>query len=360
MRRECDNGVLVLRHKRLRKNRSTMSTLQDVANLAGVSTATVSRYLTNPELVRKERRARIETAISETDYIPHGAAQALASQRSRTIGAVVPTLDNAIFAKGIQAFQQHLQSAGYTLFIASSDYSLDEEYTQGETLIARGVDGMMLVGSDHDERFYERLRQKEMPYVNTWAYREGSEHPCVGFDNFDAAYRQASYLLDIGHTRFGVISGMTRDNDRARDRLDGILRALSERGVQISDQMIYESPYDITTSRQFTKRLLSSETLPTAVVCGNDILAYGALLECQSNGFIVPTDISVVGFDDLPLSQHMRPSLTTMNVPSEEMGRKAADYLLARLNGETVPVQVRLETNLIVRASAAPPNEAPG
>jgi len=341
--------------KRFRKDRTSMITLQDVANHAGVSTATVSRYLTNPTLVREERRTRIAASIAELGYIPHGAAQALASQRSRTIGAIVPTLDNAIFAKGIQAFQKHLQAAGYTLLIASSDYSLDEERTQGESLIARGVDAMMLIGSDHHDRLYERLQQMKMPYVNTWSYVEKSEHPCVGFDNFNAAVRQASYLLDIGHTRFGIISGITRDNDRARDRLKGILHILKKHGINVPDSMLYETIYDLTTSRQYTKRLLAVKEPPTAIICGNDILAYGALLECQASGLKVPNDISIVGFDDLPMSQHIHPAITTMHVPSEEMGRRAADYLLARLNGEAVPDQTELEANLILRGSTAPP-----
>lgn len=344
-----------MERKRLRKSQRSKATLQDVAQHAEVSTATVSRFLTDPSLVREERRKRIEEAIAELGYLPHGAAQALASQRSRTIGAIVPTLDNAIFARGIQAFQQRLQTAGYTLLIASSNYSLDEERTQAETLIARGVDGMMLVGSDHHERLYERLALMEIPYVNTWVFRPGSEHPCVGFDNFSAATRQVSYLSDMGHTSFGVIAGITEDNDRARDRLDGVLHALKQRGIILGEDRIHESPYDIAASRDVMKRLLLLSAPPTAVICGNDVIAYGALLECRSNGLDVPRDISVVGFDDLPLSQHIRPSLTTVHVPSNEMGSKAADYLLARLEGVATQERVELEANLILRDSSAPP-----
>lgn len=344
-----------VQRKRYRKSRALAVTLQDVADHAGVSTATVSRYLASSDSVREERRARIESAIAELGYIPHGAAQALASQRSRTIGAIVPTLDNAIFARGIQAFQQRLQDAGYTLFVASSNYSLEEERTQGETLMVRGVDGMMLVGSDHDARFYERLRQMNMPYVNTWSFTDGDGHPCVGFDNFDAASRQAAYLLDIGHKRFGIISGITRHNDRARDRLDGVLHTLSERGVSVPDSHLYECKYDIPSSRQVMNRLLAADPPPTAVVCGNDVLAYGALIECQVNGRKVPEDVSIVGFDDLQMSQHIQPPLTTVHVPSEEMGRMAADYLLACLNGETATERTKLDANLILRGSTAPP-----
>jgi len=344
--------------KRLRKGRASSGvTLQDVAEHAEVSTATVSRYLTSPDQVREERRTRIQSAIETLGYIPHGAAQALASQRSRTIGAIVPTLDNAIFARGIQEFQQRLQGAGYTLFVASNDYSLDEERTQAENLIMRGVDGIMLIGLDHDERLFARLEQMGMPYINTWSYVRDSPHPCIGFDNFNAARRQANYLLDIGHQRFGILCGITHDNDRARDRLDGARSALAAHGVTVPDSMIYECPYDIAASREKTKRLLAADSPPTAIICGNDIIAYGALLECQASGQRVPDDVTVVGFDDLPMSQHMQPGLTTVHVPSGAMGRKAADYLLARLNGEEAPAKIELEANLILRASAAPPRK---
>lgn len=341
--------------KRLQKKGRNTPNLQDVAEHAGVSTASVSRFLTNPQLVREERRLRIQASIAELGYIPHGAARALASQRSHTIGAIVPTLDNAIFAKGIQAFQKRLQDAGYTLFIASSNYSQDEELTQAETLIARGVDGMLLIGLNHHKQLFDRLKQTQLPYINTWSFKSDSDHPCIGFNNFEAAVRQTTYLLDIGHTRFGVISGITRDNDRAYDRLQGIQHTLAQRGLNIGDGMLSECPYEIAASRQAMKKLLSEDEPPTAVICGNDVLAYGALLECQASGHSVPQEVSITGFDDLPLSTHIQPPLTTMHVPSQDMGQRAADYLLACLNGETVPDRTELEVSLILRGTTAPP-----
>ena len=344
--------------KRLHKEANGAPTLQNVAAAAGVSTATVSRYLANPDQVREERRQRIESAITELNYIPHGAARALASQRSRTMGAIVPTLDSAIFATGIQAFQERLKDAGYTLLVASSNYSHDEERTEAEALLTRGVDGIMLVGYDHHDQLYKRLRQKRLPYINTWSFRRDSKEPCIGFDNFDAMVRLTTYLLNIGHHRFGIIAGVTEGNDRAADRLRGIRKTLSDRGLSVPDGMVIECPYEIGVSRQAMKRLLAQNEPPTAVICGNDVLAYGAILECQASGRIVPDDISIAGFDDLPLSAHFHPPLTTMHVPSEEMGQRAADYLLACVNEESGPTFTELEANLIVRGTSAPPRNA--
>jgi LacI family transcriptional regulator len=327
--------------------------LEDVAKRADVSSATVSRYLSNPDLVREERRLRISAAIKDLGYIPHGAARALASKRTSTIGAIVPTLDNAIFAKGIQSFQAHLQSAGYTLFVASSNYSLSEEQEQAETLITRGVDGILLVGLSHDPRLFKLLEQAGIPYVNTWAYDSSIGQPCIGFDNYGSARRLAEYLIDLGHKRFGVISAITRDNDRAFNRLNGVRDALSAHSIDLPNDAVIECHYDLSDGRLAMRRLLNLASPPTAIICGNDILAYGAVIECQDGGLDVPADVSVVGFDDLPMSRHIRPTLTTMHVPSEEMGRRAAEYLVARLAGKDPPEYVELEVSLIVRGSTA-------
>ncbi|MEQ8604792.1 MAG: LacI family DNA-binding transcriptional regulator [Marivibrio sp.] len=341
-------------NKRLRKPAANGVTLQHVAERAGVSTATVSRYLSRPDQVRQARRARIEQAVADLGYIPHGAARALASSRTQTIGAIVPTLDNAIFAQGIHAFQRRLQEAGYTLFIASHGYSLLEERIQAETLLARGVDGMLLIGLDHDPGLYRRLDKLGTPYVSAWSYDRRAERPCIGFDNHKAALAQAGHLLDLGHRRFGVLAGVIRDNDRARDRLEGVRTALNARGVALTPAQVQECPYELGASRAAAKRLLALDPRPTAIVCGNDVIAYGALLECQASGVDVPAEISIVGFDDLPLSEHLQPALTTVHVPSETMGRKAAEFLLARLGGEDPPDKVELAANLILRASTAP------
>jgi LacI family transcriptional regulator len=344
--------------KRFQKPGEKKPSLEDVAKRADVSSATVSRYLSNPDLVREKRRSRISAAIKDLGYIPHGAARALASRRSSTIGAIVPTLDNAIFAKGIQSFQAHLQSAGYTLFVASSNYSLSEEQEQAETLITRGVDGILLVGLNHDPRLFKQLEQAGIPYINTWAYDSSIGQPCVGFDNYDSARRLAEYLIDLGHRRFGVISGVTRDNDRAFNRLNGVRDALSASSIDLPNDAIIECHYDLSDGRQAMRWLLNVGSPPTAIICGNDVLAYGAVIECQDGGLDVPADVSVVGFDDLPMSRHIRPTLTTMHVPSEEMGRRAAEYLIARLTGKDTPEYIELEVSLIVRGSTARPRNS--
>ena len=333
--------------------------LVDVAALAQVSTATVSRYLNTPASVRPALRERVAAAIHRLGYVPHGAARALASSRTRTIGAVIPTVDNAIFASGIQALQRRLSAAGYTLLLACSDYDPANEVRQVESFVTRGVDGVMLVGEAHDPRVYRLLAGKAIPYVNTWIHGAASVHPCIGFDNRDAACRIARYIADIGHTEIAMIAGVTAYNDRAAERVAGVRQALAERGLRLPSHRLVESPYRIADGRRAMGRILSAPQPPTAVICGNDVLAFGALFEAQGRGIDVPGSLSVTGFDDLELASQLDPPLTTMRVPTAEMGHRAAEYLLARLDNQPTQDRVALEVGLTVRGSTAPPRRRP-
>jgi LacI family transcriptional regulator len=345
--------------KRLQTERRSGSKISDVAVLAGVSTATVSRCLNAPASVRTELRERVGAAVRQLGYVPHGAARALASQRSKTIGAVIPTFNNAIFASGVHALQRRLSEAGYTLLLACSDYDQENELRQIETLVTRGVDGVMLVGEAHDARVYQLLAAKTLPYVNTWIYGAASVHPCVGFDNRDAAHRLARYVIDIGHTEIAMIAGITAHNDRAAERVEGVRQALEERGLGFSPDRLIESPYNIADGGLALRQVMGSARPPTAVICGNDVLAFGALFEAQRSGIEVPARLSITGFDDLELAAQLNPPLTTMRVPTIEMGRRAAEYLLARLDERPTQKCVALEVGLTVRGTTAPPWRRP-
>ena len=340
---------------RLQKPVSHGPSLRDVALRAEVSTATVSRCLNSPEAVRPVLRRRVEAAVEELGYVRHGAARALRSQKSWTMGAVIPTIDNAIFASGVQALQGRLRLDGYTLLLASTEYDPRRELEEVEKLIARGVDGLVLIGEEHLPQLYELLQRKAIPYVNTWCFDAASPHPNVGFDNRAAAAQVTRYLLDMGHRDFAMIAGLTANNDRAAQRIEGVTAALRERGLRLEPGRLIERAYDIGEGRVALRELAALAPRPTAVVCGNDILALGALFECRASGIPVPLAMSICGFDDLTLAAHVDPPLTTARVPSQEMGCAAAEYLLARVDGQAGRPQIKLDVNLIVRASSGPP-----
>jgi LacI family transcriptional regulator len=326
--------------------------LRDVAAQAGVSTATVSRVLNGTATVSDVVRKRVERATQKLGYVPNGAARALSSRRMRAIGAIVPSIENGGFAAAISGLQRRLDEAGFSLLLASSQYDPKVELREATMLLSHGVDGIMIVGGDHDKDLLPIIQKKQVPFVETWTTTD--RHPCVGFDNAKAAARLTEYLLDIGHTRIGVIAGQTRHNDRASRRVAGIRKSLADRGLKLESEWLIERPYRIPDGRLAMKSLLSSATRPTAVICGNDQLAFGAMIEAAAQGLKIPEDISVAGFNDLDYAAFLNPPLTTMRVPAEEIGRAAGDYLLGKITGASVLPMTEIEVSLIVRGSTGP------
>jgi LacI family transcriptional regulator len=329
--------------------------IRDVAQHAGVSTASVSRAINNPESVRQDMRARIDAAIAELGYIPDAAARALSSRRTRTIGAIVPTVDNAMFARGIESLQRYLSLQNYLLLLATSGYDPEVECKQAQNMASRGIDGLILRGDVHTEGLRRLLATQRIPFVNVGVYHPDKPYPSVGANNETAAFRACSYLLDLGHRDIGMVAALSANNDRASARVAGVRRALAERGLQLPAQWLLEVPYHLDDARQAARMLVALPRRPTAVVCGNDVIAYGVLLEAERSGLHVPRDLSVMGFDDLEWSRHLRPSLTTMHLPTDEVWGRAGDYLVRTLNGLPAPLHHEVDASLVVRESTAPP-----
>jgi LacI family transcriptional regulator len=290
--------------------------------------------------------------MRELGYMPNGAARALRSLRSRTMGIVIPTLNHAIYARLVEALQRRLAGEGYSLLVATSEYDLFQEEHQARLLVERGVEGLALIGDLHRPDLYRLLDRT--PYLNTYVYRPDTGHPCVGFDNRRAAYDLTEFLIGLGHCAFGVISAVTEGNDRASDRVAGVRAALETHGLRLPPEAVYERPYSILSGREGVRYLRSLTPAPTAIVCGNDVLAMGSLVECRALGIGVPDQISVVGFDNLEFAAHLDPPLTTMEVPAAEMGERAAEFLLRRANGQSALPSIHLEPRLIVRRTAGP------
>jgi LacI family transcriptional regulator len=188
----------------------------------------------------------------------------------------------------------------------------------------------------------------------TWNYGNG-KHPAVGFDNQHAGRLLADYLLQLGHRRFGVIAGILKDNDRASARLKGVQESLMLAGIPFSDNCVVERPYSIEGGRDGLSLLLTRKPLPTAIICGNDILAVGALYEARARHIEVPEKLSIAGFDDMPLASVTSPPLTTVHFPMAEVGTNAAVYLLNVLGASQEPVEHELPIRLTVRGSVGPP-----
>lgn len=303
-------------------------------------------------MVRAETRARIEAVVAELGYTPHFGGRALASNRTNTIGAVIPTMENAIFARGIQAMEDELSDRGVTLLIATSHYDDEREARQVRTLLARGVDAVALIGRSRPDSVYETLRGRGVPCVTLWSVDAEGGPPFVGFDNRAAARAMAELVLAYGHRRIAMIAGIAAGNDRAAARIEGTRDALGASGVALEAPRLVETVYDLEAAAAAATRLMALDHAPTAIICGNDVLAAGALRGVRLSGRRVPEDVSVVGYDDIDLSTVVDPPLTTIRVPHRRMGRAAAEMLLRMIDGETVESR-RFDFELVRRQSLA-------
>ena len=327
--------------------------LKDVAKRAGVSTATVSRVINGTAVVSEEMRRRVELACATLGYIPNGAARALSTRRTRTIGAVVPTIENDGFARTVFALQRSLQQSGRTLLLANSDYDPAIELEAVMRLLSQGIDGLMLIGGEHDKLLRKHLERKHVPVIEAWTL--GDPSASVGFDNARAASVLTDHLLDLGHRRIAVVAGKLEHNDRAAARVLGMRESLRRRGLQLLAEWTTAQPYRVGEGRLAARQLLCEGERPTAILCGNDQLAFGVLAEARAMGVSVPRDLSVTGFGDSDYAEFLDPPLTTMRVPAEEIGRRAAAFLLSRINGESTEHGSTVEVELVIRATTAPP-----
>lgn len=329
--------------------------LNDVAKAAGCSASTVSRALRMPEVVRDEVAQRIFAEVRRLGYTPNNAARALRSRRTQMIGAVLPTLEHAIYARLANSLENELARDGYSLIVTTSGFDVKREFEQTQMMIERGAEGLVLVGDAHRNELYDFLKLRNVPFINTYIYNAGSGHPCVGFDNRKTASQIADYLLSLGHREIAMLAGMSKNNDRVLQRIQGVRDAMLMHQLPFPPDRIVEAPYAITAGRSGMRRLLAQSPRPTAVICTSDILAFGCISECAAAGVSVPDEVSVIGFDDLEFAPHLQPPLTTMQIPAVEMGVQAARYLIDVLEGKAPLDSVELEARLIIRDTAARP-----
>lgn len=333
---------------------SQSPTLADVSKHAGVSTATVSRCLNSPSQVTESTRDRVLAAVKELGYAPNFGAQALAAKRTNTFGAIVPTLENAIFARGLQAFQEELGQQGITLLVASSSYSKEQEEEQIRNLVARGADALLLIGHERTEQSYAFLEKRQIPYVVAWVYDQNEPRVSIGFDNRKAMGALAREVLGFGHRRLALITAERHDNDRARQRFEGAVDALEENGLDHSDLIVVETQYTIAKGADAFAQLMSMPVPPTAILCGNDVLAAGALSMAQKMGVDVPGEVSITGFDDIEIAEIVTPALTTVHVPDRDMGKHAALTLMEMRNQGAKGESIKLDASVQLRGSLGP------
>ncbi|MFK7992674.1 MAG: LacI family DNA-binding transcriptional regulator [Granulosicoccus sp.] len=327
-----------------------MPTQKDVARLASVSTATVSRVINRRAGVSCEVHKRVEQAIDVLAYRPHAGARALALQRSGTLGAIVPTLNNALFAQGINAFERCAQSLGYSFNLALFHDDPQQEYELAMRMIERGVDGLLLVGNDHDSGIFDRLKKASIRHVCAWTFDECSRFPHIGFDTTIAMQELVDHLLAHGHRKFGMLAGRVGDSVGTNKCIQGVVSRLNHHGLALLPQCIVEVSNSLSDGRKAFWELINNDV--SAILCDDDVIAQGALLEAVKMGLSIPEDLSITGFGNSDFSAELSPSLTSVQINACDMGEIAARSLITAIENKTAVVSCQLDTQLVIRESS--------
>ncbi|MGN7778786.1 LacI family DNA-binding transcriptional regulator [Mycolicibacterium sp. 22603] len=342
--------------RRTRGASSTRSvTMLEVGQAAGVSAQTVSRVLSSPDRVSLATRERVHRAIEETGYVPNLAASHLASNRSRSIAAIVPVISSSVFSDTLRAAADRLSPAGYQITVGYTDYQEEREEDLIRGAISRRPDGFLIVGTLHTEQTTRLLRAYGAPVVETWDWNTDPLDTLVGFSNRDALIDVVRYLVDKGHRRLTFAGVIRRGDSRAIRRLEGFsagVRALlPDEPLRIVDLPGRDVSMD--TGVDLLDTALERHPETTALVFPSDVFAAAAVLAAQRRGVSVPDDLAITGFGDFEMARHLIPALTTVNVDVDEIGTKAADLLLARIEGNHVPAPtVDVGYRIVARGTA--------
>lgn len=339
------------------KPRSGRITLNDVAAHANVSAVTASRVLRKPEMVSADLRARVDTAVRELAYIPNQLASALASSRTGRVGVIVPSLTNGVFNDYLRALHDVFVPAGFHVLVLNSHYMPGREEKAIATMLGQFPEAIILAGIGQTPQARRSLQQAGIPVVQTMEIADQPIDINIGLSQRDAGYAAARHLFDLGHRHVGNISAPL--DSRSLTRIDGYLQAVEEFA---SEPMVVsvDQPSSVPFGGRLLKELMARWPAVTAVFCGNDNLALGALFECQRRGIRVPEDLSIIGFNDLEVSACAYPSLSSIATPRYEMARCAAEIILEIIRGSgqrPKQRQVDLGFRLIARESTAKPQK---
>ena len=329
-----------------RKQPSGRITLRDVAREAGVSPSTASRALNDSRLISAETREGVLRVAARLEFAPDPLARALNAGGTNTVGAVIPTINHAIFAAFLEALEAGLDAHGYCLVIATTATDPLVERERARSLLEMGARALIVSGLEHDPELISLAKRFGAPVVATSIHEASASLPTIGYDNAGLARQAMRHLLELGHTDVALVHGPTAQNDRTRLRISG---AESVEGLRSLRKI--ETELSVRGGAVAATQLLSWQRKPTAVLCVSDLIALGAMSTLQRSGLVVPRDMSVMGFDNISWSEHSNPPLTCMSLPVVAMGRESAQAICNLLDkGAPIP-SVLLEGEIKVRGS---------
>jgi LacI family transcriptional regulator, gluconate utilization system Gnt-I transcriptional repressor len=322
--------------------------IEDVATRAGISAITVSRALRNPAKVAPATRARVAAAIEALGYIPNLSASSLASRRSGIVALLVPTIANSIFADTVQGVADAIGAAGLQLLLGDYRYSDLGELNLLRALIGRQPDALVVVGVVRDATLRAMLVRLAIPVIETWDLTDQPIDTVIGFSNEAAGAAIARHFIAGGRKRLAFVGG--RDH-RARARAAGFAYAAAEAGLPSPREITVEG-IGVAQGRRALAEAMAAMPQAQAVFFATDILAVGGLLECQRRAIGVPSEVAIAGLGDLEIARELEPALTTVAIPSYDIGRRAGEAVVARLAGERSARRV-IDLGFTVQARAS-------
>lgn len=329
--------------------------IKDIANRAGVSTATVSRTLRNPELVSPKTKDKVMKAVKECNYRPNQMGINLRTKRSKNIVAIIPDITNPFNAGLVKAIEQKAQACGYSVLLGDTQSDENQIKHYAGMVDSRQADGIILCSQVMPFELDSNQTPINLPpLVNANENTKVHGVHKVMLDNKGASIIGMEHLFSLGHKRIACITG-PQNTSTSLERLSGYKQALEQAGIEIDENLIELGAYDIESGVIATKRLLLQKNRPTAIFCFNDEMAIGAISLLKDTGFKIPEDISVMGFDDIRFAQYVSPSLTTLRQPVEEIGKASVKMLLDLIeNKATEEDFIAFPVELVIRNSTGP------
>lgn len=307
-----------------------MATIRDVSKEAGLSIATVSRALSSPDKVSQHSLKKVQEAIDKLQYQPNMLSQKFRNKRSNTIVILVPNISNLFFAKVISGIEDIAQKSGYSVLLGDTRDSEQRERDYIHLVETRQADGIIQLKPYQENTSI--LPRKNVIAVNTGGC-ENTPYPSVRIDNVDAAKKVVDYLIDNGHRRIGVISGL-RNNPHTIDRIKGYKQSLQQAGIEFDPDLVAEGDFTLWSGLNAVQHFTRMQQRPTAIFCMNDEMAIGAIKGLKDKNIRIPADMSITGFDNIEVSNYCDPPLTTVFQPAVKLGEKAAELLIQLIEGE--------------------------
>lgn len=327
-------------------------TIEDVAQRAGVSTATVSRVIAGKPYVRDALRIRVLDAIQELNYRPSRVARSLRVQRSSIIGLIISDIQNPFFTSVVRAVEDVAQQRGFSVMLCNSDESADKEAAYIDLLLDEQVSGLIVSPTATDSDIYRRLVEAAVPIVAIDRRVQNTPMDMVVGDNIQAAFDVVSHLIENGYRRIGAVLGVP-DASTGAERYEGYSRALHAHGIEVDPELVRQGMPRSDYGHRLTQQLLMLSNPPDAIFTGNNLLTIGALRAIDELGLRVPEDVALAAFDEMEWMFLVKPALTVVAQPTYAMGKKAAELLLQRIADPSRPPQeVLLQPTIKVHESS--------